>query len=114
MVGQFVIHTERELNKGYADLYLEPFVAQYPDIGYGYVVEVKYLKRSEWTDQSVVGEKLSEAREQLAGYLADEGLRRCAPSVRYVGLALVFHGWELAACEAVEPGTSDTGHSEGA
>ena len=114
VVGQFVIHTERELNKGYADLYLEPFVAQYPDIGYGYVVEVKYLKRSEQVDQSVVGEKLSEAREQLAGYLADEGLRRCAPSVRYVGLALVFHGWELAACEAVEAGTSDTGHSEGA
>ena len=30
VVGQFVIHTERELGKGYADLYLEPFVAQYP------------------------------------------------------------------------------------
>ena len=114
VVGQFVIHTERELNKGYADLHLEPFVAQYPDIGYGYVVEVKYLKRSERVDQSVVGEKLSEAREQLAGYLADEGLRRRAPSVRHVGLAVVFHGWELAACEAVEPGTSDTVHSEGA
>ena len=107
VVGQFVIHTERELNKGYADLYLEPFVAQYPDIGYGYVVEVKYLKRSERVDQSVVGEKLSEAREQLAGYLADEGLRRLAPSVRHVGLAVVFHGWELAACEAVEAGTDD-------
>ena len=107
VVGQFVIHTERELNKGYADLHLEPFVAQYPDIGYGYVVEVKYLKRSERVDQSVVGEKLSEARAQLAGYLADEGLRRCAPSVRYVGLAVVFHGWELAACEAVEAGTDD-------
>ena len=33
MVGQFLIHSERELNKGYADLHLEPFVAQYPDIG---------------------------------------------------------------------------------
>ncbi len=107
MVGQFVIHTERELNKGYADLYLEPFVAQYPDIGYGYVVEVKYLKRGERVDASVVGERLSEARAQVAGYLADEGLRRLAPSVRHVGLAVVFHGWELAACEAVEAGTDD-------
>ena len=76
VVGQFVIHTERELNKGYADLYLEPFVAQYPDIGYGYVVEVKYLKRSERVDGSVIAERMSEARAQLAGYLADEGLRR--------------------------------------
>ena len=109
VVGQFVIHTERELNKGYADLYLEPFVAQYPDIGYGYVVEVKYLKRSERVDGSVIAERMSEARAQLAGYLADEGLRRLAPSVRHVGLAVVFHGWELAGCEAVEPGRDGGG-----
>ena len=107
VVDQFLIYTERELNKGYADLYLEPFVAQYPDIGYGYVLEVKYLKRSERVDESVVAETLRGARSQVAGYLADEGLRRRAPSVRYVGLAAVFHGWELAACEAVEPGTGD-------
>ena len=111
VVGQFVIHTERELNKGYADLYLEPFVAQYPDIGYGYVVEVKYLKRSGRVDGSVIAERMSEAREQLAGYLADEGLRRLAPSVRHVGLAVVFHGWELAGCEAVEPGRDGGGHA---
>ena len=109
VVGQFLIHSERELNKGYADLHLEPFVAQYPDIGYGYVMEVKYLKRSERVEESVVAETLRGAREQLADYLADEGLRRRAPSVRYVGLAVVFHGWELAACEAVEPGTGDEG-----
>ena len=107
VVGQFLIHSERELNKGYADLHLEPFVAQYPDIGYGYVMEVKYLKRSERVDESVVAETMRGAREQLKGYLADGGLRRRAPSVRYVGLAVVFHGWELAACEAVEPGVDD-------
>ena len=112
VVDQFLIHSERELNKGYADLHLEPFVAQYPEIGYGYVVEVKYLKRSERVDGPVVAEKLREAREQLAGYLADEGLRRRAPSVRYVGLAVVFHGWELAACEAVEPGSGDEARSQ--
>ena len=116
MVGQFLIHSERELNKGYADLYLEPFVAQYPDIGYGYVIEVKYLKRSERVDASVVAETMRGARAQLAGYLADEGLRRRTPSVRYVGLAVVFHGWELAACEAVEPGAdadADQGEAAG-
>ena len=49
---------------------------------------------------------------QLAGYLADEGLRRLAPSVRHVGLAVVFHGWELAGCEAVEPGRGGGGHAD--
>ena len=33
-------------------------------------------------------------------------MRRRAPSVRYIGLAMVFHGWELAGCEAVEPEAS--------
>ncbi len=58
VVDRFLIHTERELNKGYADLYLEPLVAQYPDIGYGCVVEVKYLKRSERVDESVIADAM--------------------------------------------------------
>ena len=38
------------MNKGYADLYLQPFAAGYPGIRYGYVIELKYLKRGEnWT-----------------------------------------------------------------
>ena len=104
VVGHFLIHCERELNKGYADLHLEPFLARYPDVAFGYVVELKYLKRSETVDAGVVAEKMDEARRQLERYLADEGLRRRMPSVRHLGLAVVFHGWEMAACEAVGDG----------
>ena len=102
MVGYFVIHSERELNKGYADLHLEPFLGAYPNVAYGYVVELKYLKRSETADEAAVKERLDLAKVQLRRYLADEGLRGFPPSVRHVGLALVFHGWELVASEAVE------------
>ena len=101
MVDHFLIHSEHELNQGYADLYLEPFLARYPDVAYGYVIEIKYLKRSEPADESRVAERLREAEEQLRRYLADAGLRRHA-AVRHVGLAVVFHGWELAAAAAVE------------
>ena len=104
MVGYFVIKSEREFNKGYADLHLEPFLAAYPNVAYGYVIELKYLKRSDSGDEAAVTERLSQAKAQLRQYLADESLRRFPPSVRHIGLALVFHGWELAACEAVEPG----------
>ena len=116
VVGQYLIHSERGLNTCCANLHLEPFVAQYPGIGCGYgcVIEVKSLKRSEQVDDPVVAETMRGARTQLKRYLADEGLRRRAPSVRYVGLAVryvalavVFHGWELAACVAVEPGADD-------
>ena len=102
LAGHFLIHSERELNKGYADLHLEPFLARYPDVRYGYVIELKYLRRGEAADGDAVASRLREARAQLRGYLADEGLRRLRPAVRHVGVALVFHGWELAACEAVD------------
>ena len=97
----FLLHSEYELNKGYADLYLEPFVAQYPDMQFGYVLELKYLKRSEALDESLVADKVQEAVLQLRGYLADSSLPRRYPSVQHLGLAMVFHGWELVAYEAV-------------
>ena len=104
MVKQFLLHSEYELNKGYADLYLEPFVAQYPDMRFGYVLELKYLKRREPLDESLLEATTREAALQVGRYLADPGLRRRYPSVRHIGLAVVFHGWELAACEAVDAG----------
>ena len=96
LVGHYLIHSERELNKGYADLHLEPFLARYPGIPYGYVIEIKYLKRGEAADEGAVAARLAEASGQLQGYLADEALARRQPSVHYVGLAIVFHGWEMA------------------
>ena len=101
MVDQFLLHSEYELNKGFADLYLEPFVAQYSDMRYGYVLELKYLKRSEALDESLVADKVQEAVLQLRSYLADPSLPRRYPSVQHLGLAMVFHGWELVAYEAV-------------
>ena len=100
LTDHFVLHTEWELNKGYADLYLEPFAARFPGIGYGYVIEFKYLKRRE-KPESLAAEAGREAIDQLRTYLADERLRR-DPSVRHIGLAIVFHGWELMWCEEVE------------
>ena len=105
MIDQFLLHSEYELNKGYADLYLEPFVAQYSDIGYGYVLELKYVKRSERLDESLIAEKLRDAVLQLRSYLADPSLLRRYPSVRHIGLAMVFHGWEMVAYEAVDDPT---------
>ena len=98
----FLLHSEYELNKGYADLYLEPFVAQYSDMQFGYVLELKYLKRSASLNESVVADKVQEAVRQLRSYLADPSLPRRYPSVRHIGLAVVFHGWELVAYEAVD------------
>ena len=98
----FVFHTERELGGGYADICLEPLLARHPGVRHGYVIELKYLKRGEGDAGARVETAVREAAAQLRRYLADERLVRQYPEARFTGLAVVFHGWEMARCEAVQ------------
>ena len=96
----FVFHTEMELNKGYADIVLEPMIARHASLRYGYVLEVKYLKRDA-AGAVEPAAALRAATEQLRGYLADARLAASHPEVQFTGVALVFRGWELVQAEAV-------------
>ena len=98
----YVFHTEQELNKGFADICLEPLLVRYPGIAHGYVVEIKYLKRSDPADETRVAAAVREAETQLRQYLGDELLARQFPTVVFNGLAIVFHGWEMVRCAAVK------------
>ena len=40
--------------------------------------------------------------ETLERYLADERLARQVPGVRFIGLIVVFHGWEMVFCDTVQ------------
>ena len=97
----FVFRSEAELGKGHADMSLEPLVARYPHLRCGYLIELKYLQRSEPADAAGVAAAVDAATAQLRRYLAEQRLARQFPGVRFVGLAVVFHGWELAFCESV-------------
>ncbi|MDE0027654.1 MAG: PD-(D/E)XK nuclease domain-containing protein [Spirochaetaceae bacterium] len=109
----YVFRSEAELGKGHADIILEPLLARYPHLRVGYLIELKYLsrrgrlqrservRRREPSDETDVAAAVGDATVQLRRYLADERLARQFPGVRFVGLAVVFHGWELAYCDAV-------------
>ena len=100
VTDHFLFSTEREFNKGFVDICLEPFTARHPTARHGYLIELKYVKRD--GGEAQLDFKLDEAKSQLRQYLADESLRRQNPEVTYTGLAVAFHGWELARCEAVQ------------
>ena len=102
----YVFRSEAELGPatswpGHADIALEPLVARYPHLRRGWLIELKYLKRGEPADDPDVAAAVEEATEQLQRYLGDERLARQFPGVRFKGLAVVFHGWELMFCDAV-------------
>ena len=56
----------------------------------------------ESADDAGVAAAVREGTAQLERYLADERLARQFPGVRFVGLIVVFHGWELVFCDAVQ------------
>ena len=98
----FVFRSETELGKGYADIALEPLLARYPHLRRGYLIELKYFKRSERLDPDQRDAAARTAAGQLQRYLADDRLARQYPGIRFIGLVLVFHGWELVHSAAVE------------
>ena len=73
--------------------------AHYPELRHGYLIEVKYLKRSEDASEANVQAAVQDATAQLQRYLADEWLAQLYPSVEFMGLVVVFHGWEMVWCE---------------
>ena len=47
VTDHFVFRSEAELGKGHADICLEPLVARYPHLRHGFLIALKYIKRSE-------------------------------------------------------------------
>ena len=105
LADYYVLRSEAELGKGHADIALEPLVARYPHLQRGYLIELKYLKRSqrgESAGDAGVAAAAEEATAPLRRYLADKRLERQFPGVRFIGLIVVFHGWELVFCDEVQ------------
>jgi hypothetical protein len=94
----FLIWPEHEMGGGFVDLYLQPFLARYPDMRYGYLIELKYIARSEFSDAKLL-EKISEAATQLKKYIHDERVEKLANKVTIKWLILVYNGWELVYCQ---------------
>ena len=100
---------ETQLNKGYSDLVLLPS-AQYPDMPWGFLLELKYLKRIE--GQAVLEREkqkvVTEAKKKLDDYAQDPVLpsmleRGDGKGKLMLGCGvIVFHGWEMVVCEAYE------------
>jgi len=98
----FIIHTEKELNKGYADIVMEPFTAVYESLKYSYVLEIKYIKpegkgkkKPAKPAPGIIEKLKTEAEEQLRNYSIDEKFRKSMEKTQVIKLALIFYGSDL-------------------
>ena len=90
----FLMWSEREMGGGFVDLYLEPFLDRYPDMQYGYLIELKYIPKSKFSNDKLQ-ETISAAEEQLRKYANDARIQDVTSKVPVKKLALVYKGWEL-------------------
>lgn len=79
---------------GFVDLYLEPFLARYPDIQYGYLIELKYIPQGKFND-SKLQEAIFAAKAQLEKYANDARIQDVTSKVPVKNLVLVYKSWEL-------------------
>ena len=89
----YIIHTEKESNLGYADIFMEPFIARYREMKYAYLLETKYIKKGE--KEKRLETLIREGEEQLEKYSLDEKLKKSLADTRLIKLVLVFSGPEL-------------------
>jgi hypothetical protein len=90
----YLVHTEKELHMGYADIVLEPFFIRYPDMNYSYILELKYIKPSEYTEERLENAK-SEAEAQLENYSIDKKFKKTIGKTTLIKLILIFSGHRL-------------------
>ena len=121
--GPYIVRHERESAGGFVDIAFEPQLARWPEIGHAALVELKYLKKGGMDSASTGGaqgcvapETLAKIRvaaaAQLARYAADHDLARAwnlkeqGGTVTLHRVVLVFHGGDVALCEAI--GTAES------
>ncbi len=94
----YLVYSEKELKKGYADLVLEPFLAQYPQLKYAYLIEIKYIKPQAKREELTPGkiEKIKEeAGVQLNRYSRDEKFKKASGYTTLKKVVLIFRGNRL-------------------
>jgi len=95
----YIIKTEQELRKGFADLAILPFN---PLVNYGALIEFKYIKRSEKLTNKKIEKLFDEAKEQLDEYYQDELVQYYVKEWKKIKkIITIWYWWELVKIEEI-------------
>ncbi len=87
----FVVRSEEEMNNGFTNLCLEPFLAKYEDMKYSYLIELKYFPRqkNKKSLKNLIKSKKSERRKQLQQYVQDKYVQKRKDSTQIKSILLI-------------------------
>ena len=92
----YVIKSELELNKGFADILIKPFNPYVKFVG---LLEFKYIKRKEKANKKTIEKLKKEAVKQLDIYENDSLVTTYTnQGIQLKKVVLIFHGWEMVFC----------------
>jgi len=96
----YIVKSELELNKGFADILIKPFN---PYVKYVGLLEFKYIKLTDKADKKTVEKLKHEAIEQLNKYESDSLVTdHTNKGLNLKKIVLIFHGWEILVCEEIK------------
>ncbi len=96
----YIVKSELELNKGFADILIKPFNPYVEFVG---LLEFKYIDRKDKADKKTVKKLKLEAIEQLNKYEKDVLVTQYTnQGIGLKKVVLIFHGWEMLVCEEIE------------
>jgi len=73
---------------------MEPFLARFPDIKYSYLIELKYISISDYSEK-ILNQKIDAAKKQLDQYVKSERIIKSIENTQLKKIILVYKGWEL-------------------
>jgi len=93
----YIIKSELEMNKGFADIFLKPFN---PYVEYIGLVEFKYINRGKKPPtQKKINAKVAEAQKQLLDYEKDEIVTNyLKDGLKLQKVVIIYWGWEMVYC----------------
>lgn len=102
ITNNYMISSEKELNKGYADLWLEPVFTTHAKANYSYLIELKYNKRNKPEEiKKYIPDLVKEAETQLNLYENDPIITEEKKTTTVKKIVLVYNAWELVFMEEI-------------
>ena len=93
----YIVKSEEELNKGFADILLKPLN---PYVEYVGLVEFKYIKRGDNPSSKTIEMLVQDAQKQLDDYEQYELVTTFTnQGLKLQKVVIVFCGWEMVYCQ---------------